>query len=428
MTNCNKDPHSCDASLPNISRVGRGPKGEDGTSAHIEMTSNDNDKTVVTVQNDGEQAVTSKNINGGVLTYRCIKENTITEPDKKYFAIEFNYSKPSSGPDDPDDSWSLKTPLIPCNDNKSIVETKAISLFTRDGNDMVSGSPDWKEFLEYGGGGYSHPDPGAQWTINLNYGLLASEASNSYRVNIASIKDIIALTGMTKVELKTWAQGQKQTVGGDTISSPASSKTKDSGSYPTRTNIKSMEHYIEEVDDDLYTAESKISGEATSDNKVLSSSEINTLLDNQTHSASDITSGILPIARGGTGGATSSTARTNLEISNVENIELIWENASTSSSFPPQTINLDLSKYNKILVMSFAHKTQQLVTPITIVPIGKGGRIIDCKGLDHVHIYGEARSFHVYTNKVIFDEAYNVISEKDDTTLIPYRIYGIKEF
>ena len=57
------------------------------------------------------------------------------------------------------------------------------------------------------------------------------------------------------------------------------------------------------------------------------------------HSADDITSGTLPIERGGTGGATATSARTNLEVTKEY---VLYENASGTSS----TITLSESIFN----------------------------------------------------------------------------------
>ena len=68
------------------------------------------------------------------------------------------------------------------------------------------------------------------------------------------------------------------------------------------------------------------------------------------------TTGAVPIANGGTGATTAENARTKLGIT-PENIGAVsfsklWENSSPTSSFAAQTVSLDLTGYDFILVQS----------------------------------------------------------------------------
>lgn len=67
------------------------------------------------------------------------------------------------------------------------------------------------------------------------------------------------------------------------------------------------------------------------------------------HAASDITSGALPIARGGHAGSTAAEGLANL---GGVSITKLWENASSGSDFAAQTISLDLSGYEKFILQT----------------------------------------------------------------------------
>ena len=153
----------------------------------------------------------------------------------------------------------------------------------------------------------------------------------------------------------------------------------------------------------------------------------------------DIITGVqalpLGVEYGGTGATNIVDARKNLGIDNY--MELLWENANASSTFPSQTINLDLSEYKYIEitynygtaasnqmysstcsvgVSSYLLMFEDIIYPDTLNGFNVKARKLSVKqtsiAFDGGTIFG------------IFNGAINV--KRDNDILIPVKIYGIK--
>ena len=117
---------------------------------------------------------------------------------------------------------------------------------------------------------------------------------------------------------------------------------------------------------------------------------------------------ILPIAKGGTGKATTTEA---LKALGGISLTKLWENASPTSAFANQTLTLDLSSYDLVIILFNLDKNNRSISP-AIVPIGHPGA--SSHGND-------VRTFLVHTNDINFDTA-----SPNSTVMIPYVIYGVK--
>ena len=106
-------------------------------------------------------------------------------------------------------------------------------------------------------------------------------------------------------------------------------------------------------------------------------------------------------------------------------LKLLWTNPSPSSSFASQTISLDLSGYDFVMVV-YQHWTNSDVNNSAFCRIGVYGRL-------ESHDYSLAyRDYHpeatgVYFNTGILVTSYGNSSVQQNTSaVIPLRIYGIK--
>lgn len=105
--------------------------------------------------------------------------------------------------------------------------------------------------------------------------------------------------------------------------------------------------------------------------------------------------------------------------------ELLWTNASPSSAFAAQTIALDLSGYDFVMVV-FQHWTSSDVNNSAFCRIGAYGRL-------ESHDYSLAyRDYHPETTGVYFNTGILVASygnssiQQNTSAIIPLQIYGIK--
>lgn len=117
---------------------------------------------------------------------------------------------------------------------------------------------------------------------------------------------------------------------------------------------------------------------------------------------------ILPIAKGGTGKTTKTAA---LKALGGISLTKLWENASPTSAFANQTLTLDLSSYDLVIILFNLDKNGRSISP-AIVPIGHPGA--SSHGND-------VRAFLVHTNDINFDSV-----SPSSAVMIPYVIYGIK--
>lgn len=100
-----------------------------------------------------------------------------------------------------------------------------------------------------------------------------------------------------------------------------------------------------------------------------------------------------------------------LTTSNGIQIVKLWENASPTSAFANQTLTLDFSSYDLIIVLFNLDSNGRSASP-AIAPIGHPG----------ISAYGNnVRSFLSYTDSVKFDGV-----SPNSAVMIPYVIYGVK--
>lgn len=117
---------------------------------------------------------------------------------------------------------------------------------------------------------------------------------------------------------------------------------------------------------------------------------------------------ILPILKGGTGQTTAIEA---LKALGGLSCTKIWENASPQSSFANQTLTLDLSSYDLVIILFNLDSNGRSISP-AIVPTQHPG----------ASSYGNnVRTFLVHTNDINFDSV-----SPSSAVMIPYVIYGVK--
>lgn len=103
----------------------------------------------------------------------------------------------------------------------------------------------------------------------------------------------------------------------------------------------------------------------------------------------------------------------NLIKMNRKNIEIkkVWQNASPTSAFGNQKLDVDLSGYSFVMIL-FKLDANGRVAPPSIVPIGQPA----------VNAYGNStRFFLVNTQGITFDSV-----GPSASVMIPYQIYGMK--
>lgn len=136
----------------------------------------------------------------------------------------------------------------------------------------------------------------------------------------------------------------------------------------------------------------------------------------------------LGVEYGGTGATNAATARANLEIT-PENIgamckmELLWENASPTSSFAGQTINLDLSRYTYVRILFGGMYVD--------IKVGKNGRYSSFWKPNNVVF--AIRTIQTTSDSITFSECLTFWNNNISTVntdmqdvFIPTEIYGIK--
>lgn len=105
-------------------------------------------------------------------------------------------------------------------------------------------------------------------------------------------------------------------------------------------------------------------------------------------------------------------------------VDLLWTNQNPTELFSATTIEIDLSKYNAVLILSNWFNNSQ-VTESLFLPVGVTGR------LSASIQFMSFRDTTVSETGVIFGSgqafaSYNGSFSQDDTKCIPARIYGIK--
>ena len=104
-------------------------------------------------------------------------------------------------------------------------------------------------------------------------------------------------------------------------------------------------------------------------------------------------------------------------------IDFLWENSSTSTAFTSQTINLDLSKYNFVIIESFRYPKITNYRIITIVAKYTASQIVYSD-----YEINQARAWNrdvtVSPSGISFGNA-TINGATDNNALVPARIFGI---
>ena len=155
-------------------------------------------------------------------------------------------------------------------------------------------------------------------------------------------------------------------------------------------------------------------------------------------SVQDIITGVqalpLGVEYGGTGATNAAAARENLGITKESlgihefSKELLWENANPNNQFPSQTIILDLSNYNIILIET-RHNNDSYFDNFNLnasmLIVGFNGT---CMGY-YENIDGSGISYReadIHKNSIWFNSGHENTAAPKDSFCIPVRIYGIK--
>ena len=103
--------------------------------------------------------------------------------------------------------------------------------------------------------------------------------------------------------------------------------------------------------------------------------------------------------------------------------DLLWENASPTSSFSPQTIQLDLSGYNQVLVCAYFATNWANICNTILCDVGDKG-YLESTAMAGTRL---GRVFLPKSSEVEFKECNSSGNPNpDNNSIIPHKIYGIK--
>ena len=111
------------------------------------------------------------------------------------------------------------------------------------------------------------------------------------------------------------------------------------------------------------------------------------------------------------------------------NVVLLWENASPTSNFPAQTINIDYSDYDFLFVVGDVVGSNNRFTATWIPATSGGNAYLNYIGIDY---YAMSRQITLIDEGVSFTSGYMVLLtngatyQEWDNRAIPIAIYGIK--
>lgn len=107
-------------------------------------------------------------------------------------------------------------------------------------------------------------------------------------------------------------------------------------------------------------------------------------------------------------------------------LTLLWENPSPTSSFAAQTIQLDLSDYDEIMI-SFAHYTDDMTQSSYIIM--KNDNWHPCRVMKSTYATDTYRNVKATNIGITFSGGFNPQTNQNDTSCaIPLKIYGISRY
>ncbi len=105
-----------------------------------------------------------------------------------------------------------------------------------------------------------------------------------------------------------------------------------------------------------------------------------------------------------------------------KNMVLLWTNPNIGAAFGAQTISLDLSKYNYVLVTATFSNAEQRVMSSVIVPTSGGAFRFHDTDTNSAAIW---RNGSVSASGITF-EAGKFRTDNNNLLCIPYQIFGLK--
>ena len=123
--------------------------------------------------------------------------------------------------------------------------------------------------------------------------------------------------------------------------------------------------------------------------------------------------------------ADAAAARANLGLTGVEKKTLLWTNASPTSGFANQTVNLDLSNYDSLEIefKTYAgsnafHVSRHRIGVESVLTTATGGSAT---------LVPVMRIFTSNASGIVFSDFFDWNFGKNNTVCVPTKIYGIKE-
>lgn len=137
---------------------------------------------------------------------------------------------------------------------------------------------------------------------------------------------------------------------------------------------------------------------------------------------------IQPISKGGTGAKTAAEARNKLGLGNTIGLDLLWENVAPTSTFTAQTIAVNMSNYNGIMLVARNGATAPMLTSL-MVPRARNGNVLrtavpgGVTAFRDFTVYGDGSGINFGEGREI--PSYGTSATTNNTRCIPVEIYGI---